>query len=300
MLISDELLNLNSIIVNELQGCNNFIFEEIKDYLKVKTKRLRPSLIFLTAKSLYLDITDNIYYIASAVELLHNATLIHDDIIDNSKIRRGNISLNYKIGNGLSVLAGDIILSSALKQLVKCNCFEIINIFTESLYRICEGEINQNCNIGKIPSIEEYIYKTECKTAELFKASLLSLFQIENLSNKEKIVKFAKNFGIAFQIKDDLLNIINPGKNEAYYSDIKSGIYTAPVIYLNEDKKIENLEKENIIKMVQEEKYINKTKNLIKKYIEQAIEAIEFIEDNKYKKEIIAIAENLYKAGINE
>ena len=113
------------------------------------------------------------------------------------------------------------------------------------------------------------------------------------------ILDFAYNFGIAFQIKDDLLNILNNDKSKPALSDIHNGIFTAPVLFLNEDENIENLTEDKIIELVQNKKYILKTVNLIKEYAQKAINAIDFIENNQFKREIIEITQNLYKAGIN-
>ena len=300
MPIKDEVNTLNIRILNVLSDLNCNISDEIKDYLSSKSKRLRPSLIFLFAKALNIKITDEIYYIACAVELIHNSTLIHDDIIDEAKIRRGKISLNAKLGNSLSVLAGDILITLGLKQLISLNNNKIINIFTESLYKMCKGEINQLYTKGKIPTVEDYIKKSENKTAELFKSALVSLFYISDINEIKKITDFAKNFGIAFQIRDDLINIIGSDNKKPLLNDIKSGIYTAPVIYLNEDENINSLSEEKIIQLVQNKKYIEKTYNLIKYYTEKAIKSIDFIQENQYKQKITEITLNFYKEVMNE
>lgn len=304
MLLDKELENLNKYITESLADEDNPIKQDICDYLFSKSKKIRPSLIFLFAKAMDIEITDKIYHLACCVELIHNSTLIHDDILDNADIRRGKISLNKKLGNNLSMLAGDILLSAALKELVKCSSIEAVNHFSKSLYLMCKGEINQNFNIGKIPSISKYIEKSEYKTAELFKAPLISLCIIssgQNTFETDRIYSFAKNFGIAFQIKDDLLNVLKTDKTKPFMSDINNRIYTAPVIFINEDTNTENMPAEDIKKILQsDKKYIDKTVNLIKKYAKTAIEAIDFIEDNQYKQEIVKITENLYKAGINE
>lgn len=301
MFVENEIENLNKYIIKVLSDNNNNIAEDISDYLASKSKRLRPKLVFLFAKALGIEITEKIYSLASCVELVHNSTLVHDDILDNAETRRGKISLNYKLGNSLSVLAGDILLSVALKELVKFNDIEAVDIFSNSLYLMCKGEINQNFSIGSIPTMEEYIKKSEYKTAELFKAPLCSLSLLYDKSKQEKVYKFARNFGIAFQIKDDLMNVLNNDPTKPALSDIHNGIYTAPVIFLNEDKNIENLSESQIIEQLQSnKKYITKTAELIKEYAETAIEAIDFIDDNEYKSEIIKYAKDLYKAGINE
>lgn len=301
-MINKELETLNQYIIDSLSDNKNHIATDISEYLAAKSKRIRPSLVFLFANAMGITIDEKVYHLACCVELVHNSTLVHDDILDNADTRRGRVSLNCKLGNSLSVLAGDILLSIALKELVKCNSIEAINAFAESIYLMCKGEINQNFTIGKLPTMEEYIKKSEYKTAELFKAPLKSLCYIANVEQKENIYNFAKNYGIAFQIKDDLLNILKTDPTKPIMSDIHNGIYTAPVIFLNEDEEnIENLKEEEIAQKLQaNKKYIEKTVTLIKEYSNRAIEAINFIEDNKYKKEIITLTKNLYKVGINE
>lgn len=300
-IIENELKTLNQYLINCICDNTSQISTDINDYLSAKSKRIRPTFVLLFAKALGIEITEKIYHLACSVELVHNSTLVHDDILDNADTRRGRVSLNCKLGNNLSVLAGDILLSIALKELTKCDNVEAIRTYADSLYLMCKGEVNQNFTIGKLPTMEEYIKKSENKTAELFKAPLTSLCFIADVKEKENIHSFAKNFGIAFQIKDDLLNILQTDKSKPIMSDIHNGIYTAPVLYLSEDNEnIENLSEEEIINNLQaNKKYTEKTVNLIKEYADRAIEAIDFIEDNEYKKEIITITQNLYKAGIN-
>ncbi len=302
MTTEKELEILNEYLVKSLADDKNHIADDISDYLTAKSKRIRPTLVFLFTKAMGLEISEKIYHLASTVELIHNSTLVHDDILDNADTRRGKVSLNFKLGNNLSVLAGDILLSIALKELTKCGNLEAIETFAHSLYLMCKGEINQNFTIGKMPTMEEYIKKSEYKTAELFKAPLTSLCMIENIPQKDKMLAFARNFGIAFQIKDDLLNILQTDKSKPIMSDIHNGIYTAPVMFLNEDKNnVESLPENEITDLLlADRKYINKTIDLIKEYADRAIEAIDFIKDNQYKQEIIKITENLYKAGVNE
>ncbi len=296
-LIENELNFLKSHIIECLSDGNNHISEEICDYLNAKSKHLRPALVFLFAKSLDIKITKEIYTLACAVELIHNSTLVHDDILDNADTRRGKISLNIKLGNNLSVLAGDTLLSIALKELVKCQNIAAIETFANSIYFMCRGEINQNFSIGLLPDLDEYILKSEHKTAELYKAALVSLAEIFNIQEKSSINEFATNFGIAFQIKDDLLNLMETDNTKPALSDIHNGIFTAPVIYLNEDVQdvLDLSEKEIINKLHSNKKYFDKTIELIKKYADKAISAIDFIPDNDYKQEIINLTKNLYK-----
>lgn len=297
-LIENELQNLKKYITLSLTDDNNRIAEDISDYLTAKSKRLRPSFVFLFAKAMGLEITEKIYHLACAVELVHNSTLVHDDILDNADTRRGKVSLNFKLGNNLSVLAGDVLLSVALRELIKCENLDAIDIFAKSIYLMCKGEINQNFTIGSLPTMEQYISKSEYKTAELFKAPLVSLCAVAGIDKREEIGTFARNFGIAFQIKDDLLNVLKTDKTKPALSDIHNGIYTAPVIYLNQDcpDTLNLSEAEIADKLLAEKKYLDMTVELIKEYATKAISAIDFIPDNEYKQEIIELTTNLYKA----
>ena len=268
------------------------ISDDIKNFIFAKSKKLRPKLIFLFAKAISENITEEIYNLAICTELLHNSSLIHDDIVDNAQKRRGNLSLNQKLGNNLSVLAGDYTLAIAMQFLAKCKNIECLEIFSDSIKRMCKGEINQHFSLGQIPTIDEYIEKSQNKTAELFKAALISTCLL--LGKETKIAEeFATNFGIAFQIRDDLLNILETDISKPALSDIHNRIFTAPVIFL--EKKVENLSTEELINEAKSEKIKQKTIELIKKYATMAIASLDDIKDNQYKKELITLSKNLYK-----
>ena len=291
-IIEEEL----SLFDKKLSECflnkHTEISDDIKNFIFAKSKKLRPKLILLFAKAINDNITEEIYNLAICTELLHNSTLVHDDIVDNAQKRRGNLSLNQKLGNNLSVLAGDYLLSLSMIFLAKCKNIECLDIFANSLKKMCEGEINQHFTLGKIPKLDEYIEKSQNKTAELFKASLISTNLL--LGKKTKTAEnFATNFGIAFQIRDDLLNILETDISKPALSDIHNKIFTAPVIFL--EKNIENLSTEEIIKELKTEKIKQKTIELIKKYATLAIASLDDIKDNQYKEELITLSKNLYK-----
>lgn len=301
-IIRQETNKFNDILSKELFNQQNQISQDIYDFNFAKSKKLRPKLIFLFAKALNKDIDEKLYNLACAAELIHNATLIHDDVIDNADFRRGNLSFNKKFGNNLSVLSGDLLLSVAMKFLAKCENFKCFNYFSTSLTKMCEGEINQHFTINKVPAISEYIEKSQNKTAELYIAALSSLCELLQIKEIKNIQEFAKNFGIAFQIKDDLMNILSTDTSKPVNSDIFNGIYTAPVILLqNENIDLNIFKKEEITTLIHNNpKVLTKTIEIIAKYCQKAIDSIAFIEDNCYKKEILNLTENLYKVNINE
>ncbi len=297
-LVSNDLEKLDIALNNEIKKYSNSITKDICDFINAKSKRLRPVLIFLITKALNNDIDEKIINLAAAVELIHNATLIHDDIIDNAKIRRARVSLNASIGNNLSVLAGDLLLVMANRILNKFNNIDIFDVFSKSLSLMCLAEINQYFLLNKVPDFNTYIEKSKNKTAQLFIASIDSLCKILDIKECEALCSFALNFGIAFQIKDDLINILNNDTTKQAFSDVYNGIYTAPIIFLNNiTGDVESLSKEEIIsKLARYPEIIQKTYDLIRQYSLNAIASLKFISDNQYKIKLVELCENLYKA----
>lgn len=241
--------------------------------LNAPSKHIRPLISFLYLKALGIVIDETQILYQSAIELVHNASLIHDDVIDESEKRRGVETLNSKFGNKLAVISGDYLLSLALDKVLKIGSVELVKMFSDTLAVMSMGEINQYFSKFKIPTIEEYLEKSRQKTAKLFETALCGSLLIAN--SKENGLEFAKNFGIAFQIRDDLINC------KTSKTDINDGIYTAPVVFSGN--------KDNI------EIGIEKTEILLNNYIENALKNIMHFEDNKYKlalKELLELFKN--------
>lgn len=246
MKFNDKYNDIKKLCVNELSQIENIMISSITlrdelspfviKFLTSPSKRIRPLLAILYLKSSGLGISDETLKILSAVELVHNASLIHDDIIDESDIRRGNKTLSCEFGNKLGVICGDYLLSAAMGILSELNSAEVIKCFARTLQKMCIGEVNQHFDRYKIGTIEEYIEKSKNKTGYLFQTSLVSPL-ILNRADTQVISKagnFGLNFGIAFQIRDDILNLISTDKSKPTKNDITEGIYSASVIYSND------------------------------------------------------------------
>lgn len=278
---------------NEMQNLftnPNPLNDELSNFLTAPAKRLRPLLGLLFLKCLFNNINPKQYDVLLAVELIHNATLIHDDVIDKAEKRRKQKTLNIKFDNSLAVVAGDYLLSIAMEKVINTNSIEVIKICTSALKSTCMGEINQYFAKFQITSIEDYIEKSREKTALLFEIAVLGgLFLSEKpleKNIKQIAIDFAQNFGIAFQIRDDLINVLNAE------NDINSGIYTAPVIFASQENK-NILKCENILEEIKTTKGIEKTKDLMDNYFNKAISAIKTLENNTYKKAILELIELL-------
>ena len=289
-----EMENFVTQIFSNLEINHNEYFCDLKNYLFGNSKQIRSCLIFLFANNLGYKPNDmDIIKLATAVEIIHNATLIHDDIIDNSPIRRGNISLHEKYNNKLGVISGDFLLSIAFNLLLDLPQ-SVMKNFAICLNSLCFGEINQYFSIKTTPTVEEYLKKSEQKTASLFIAALKSLMEIKNSELSIAAEKFALHFGRAFQINDDLKNIISTDKNKPILNDIEQGIYTIPVIYAFGELQDLSLTPENeIIEKTTNKSAINKTKKILDIELNTAISCLKNFPENDYKYSIIELCELL-------
>lgn len=287
--IEPELKEFRLFVQNSFHS-ENKIENLLKAYLNKNGKLIRPALIFLFTKAYNIEISDVHFHLAYCDEMIHNASLIHDDIIDESCTRRGAKTLNSEYSARLAVIAGDYLLAQAIESLSSINNNTVITVHSNYIKKLISGEVNQYFSEYEIPSIKDYIEKSKSKTASLFQAGLESAA----ILNKTSSTLFAENFGIAFQIHNDLTNF---SSKRGFSDDINHGVYTAPVIFgvefLNMSKfnNIDELYKPPVYGYCME-----KTARLIKEYTDLAIENISDLEDNQYKQAIIDLC-NLYAKG---
>ena len=269
---------------------NSPIVPIIKDFLGSKGKKIRPALIFLFAKALGQNDSTFITKIALANELLHNATLIHDDIIDCSLLRRGKPTLNFDYDNKLAVLAGDFLIAKVLELLFDIDDTNIRKLHSLAVSKLIDGELSQYFNRYKLLSMDKYIEKSKDKTARLFEAGIGSVYLYNNNNPVylDNIKNFALNFGTAFQILNDIDNFNDTQRLD---EDIKNGDYSASFIFYVHEKyqgdlsKIQNTGQ--LSKQIKNSLALQKAQELAIQYINRAIENISFIEDNQYKRAII-------------
>jgi len=274
-LIHHELFRVDEYICS-FNNISPKFDEALSVYFRAPSKKIRSLIVFLFFKALCFEINDDFIKLQSSIEIIHNATLIHDDIIDKADIRRGIETFNSKFDNSLAVISGDYLLSVALKYILSLNNCEILNIFANIIEKMCVGEISQYFNRFNLPTIEDYIEKSKAKTASLFSASFESAAILYNF-DRNIALDFADNFGIAFQIRDDILNFVEKD-NKPVKNDYDEGIYTAPIIYAGGN--IENLsvgiEKAKLLL----DNYLCNCRNILDKAV---------IDNNVYKKAILEL-----------
>ncbi len=235
----------------EIMRSKTPLLDHITHYIvKRKGKRIRPLFIFLTAR-LCGGISDRTYLGASLIELLHTATLVHDDVVDDSFQRRGFFSINAIWKNKIAVLVGDYLLSKGLLLALQYDDFDFLRITSESVRMMSEGELLQIEKARKL-DIEESVYFDiiRQKTASLI-SSACSIGAVSAGADKETVARmhhFGEKVGISFQIKDDLMDYGHDKIGKPRAIDIKEKKMTLPLIYtLN---MVSSSEKRKLIQVV--------------------------------------------------
>ena len=258
--------------LSEKLSLTGILRSKLEAFLEAPAKRIRPLVAILLLRAKNYELDKNHYKLLTAIELVHSASLIHDDVIDDAEIRRNERTINKLFDSKLAVIAGDYLLSCAMDYVKELDNNLILDSFTKTLSQMCKGEFFQYFSKNKIPTMEEYLLKTENKTAKLFITAVESSFILSGLKKFDSAIDFAKNFGMAFQIKDDLKNVLTTN------SDIESGIYNAPVILSG---SIEDLA-------------IEKTADLLNNYVKLAQLSLRNWQDNVFKRALLELTE-LYK-----
>jgi len=208
------------------------IIRDITEHLYgASGKRLRPALLFLTSD----NHNQSVKYAALAVELIHTATLLHDDVIDESATRRGLETVNHKWNNLVSVLMGDYFFAKAFGLLVRADSPRLMSSFAKATERVSVGELNQAFYTGNFDIAEDtYLKIIGDKTASLFACSAEAgaICSGRNGDICEGLKSYGENIGMAFQITDDLLDLIGETKKtgKSLGSDIREGWVTLPLI----------------------------------------------------------------------
>ncbi len=248
------------------------LLDVITNYiLRRKGKQLRPTFVFLTSSTLG-GITPSSYTAASLIELLHTASLIHDDVVDESYERRGVFSLNALWRSKIAVLVGDYLLSRGLLLSVERQEYELLRIVSEAVKEMSEGELLQLRKSRRLNiTMDEYFEVIRKKTAALIAACTAcgarAVCEDEEIISRMKA--FGKNAGIAFQIKDDLFDYDRNGKiGKPTGNDIKEKKITLPLIYAL--KQCSSSERTHIIHIVRRQnknaKKVDEVLNFVDKY----------------------------------
>ncbi|MDD2800442.1 MAG: octaprenyl diphosphate synthase [Methylococcales bacterium] len=307
-LTSTEASEVDQLIINELSS-DVVLINQVGHYIVGNGgKRLRPMLLLLAAKALG-GVTDSHLILAAVIEFIHTATLLHDDVVDESDLRRGKDSANAVWGNAASVLVGDYLYSSAFEMMVRTNNMRVMEILSKTTTAIAEGEVLQLLNCNNPETTEtKYLEVIARKTAILFSAAtrLSAVISDTPSATEEGLARYGQHLGIAFQLIDDALDYKATkeelGKNLG--DDLAEGKPTLPLIYAiqnsnktDADLIIDAIKNGNrdafaeIYSIVQSTKAIDYTEQRAEEEAQKAISALAVLPDSEYKTALIQLAQ---------
>ena len=310
LLIAPDMAEMDRVIGLRLHTGVPLVGEVSRYIISAGGKRLRPALLLLMAGAL--GCTDpRRHVLAAVVEFIHTATLLHDDVVDDSSLRRGRATANVSFGNPASVLVGDFLYSRAFQMMVECGSMRIMDILAEATNVIAEGEVHQLMNMHDAGLSEaEYIQVIRSKTAKLFEASarLPSIVMGMDGRMETACADYGQAIGTAFQIIDDVLDYEGDaaqiGKNLG--DDLREGKNTLPLIIAMQrcaqaDRDliraaIENgdaSQMERIVGLVNACGAMQATKEAAAEQAEIALQALAVLPDNAYKQALQALASQL-------
>jgi octaprenyl-diphosphate synthase len=288
---------------------------EIGEYLlNAGGKRIRPALLLLTAKMLG-NVSPMTIRLAAVVEFIHNATLVHDDIIDAADMRRGRPSANSHWGNSMTVLAGDWLYMQSFAMALAEKNFDVLNTLIDITQKMVEGELLQLTLLGKSQITEQQLLDiVERKTAYLFSGctKLPALAAGMNHGSAERLADIGKSLGMAFQLIDDLLDLTSTedvlGKPVA--NDLKEGKMTLPVLFaisnaqpeeavkvqtVLDEREFRSVDRGEILQLVERSDGLHRTRHLAETYASRAVRLLEEFPASVYRDAIIRIPEFILK-----
>ncbi len=306
--VESELTLVNQGLQEALNSEVSLIKEIGNHLISSGGKRIRPLLVLLTAKTLGLSNKTTILT-ANIIELIHTATLLHDDVVDESALRRGKPCANITFGNAASVLTGDFLYSRAFELMCELNNLEVMQVLAQASNKIAEGEVHQLQNCHN-PDITENIYfeVIYAKTAKLFEAAchVPAVLAQSNLLITQSLINYGKHLGTAFQIIDDVIDYESDPESsgKSMGDDLTEGKTTLPLILAMQNgsavqKKLiqtaiktgsrDNLD--NILAILKQTQALELSRARAKIESQKAQEALNFLPQNESLKPLRALCE---------
>ncbi len=301
---------VDRVIAKRLDSCVPLVGEVAKYIISAGGKRLRPVLLLLTCGALGYTGAQK-YTLAAVVEFIHTATLLHDDVVDESTLRRGKPTANERFGNPASVLVGDFMYSRAFQMMVDADSMQVMQTLADATNVIAEGEVLQLMNMHDASLNEDgYLRVIRSKTAKLFEASarLGAILAGSSASIQNACADYGQALGTAFQVIDDVLdydgNASEMGKNLG--DDLREGKATLPLILamqLGSEAQRQTLREAietgsiarlaDIVTIVRDTGALEATRNAAASEAQRAIDAAMQLPDNAYRQAMVVLASEL-------
>ena len=305
-----DMLSVDGLISSRLSSGVPLVGQVAEHIILAGGKRLRPVLLLLMAGALGYKGTDH-HKLAAVIEFIHTATLLHDDVVDNSNLRRGRPTANAIFGNPASVLVGDFLYSRAFQMMVECQNLRILDIVAEATNVIAEGEVMQLMNMHDASlDVDAYLRVIRSKTAKLFEAStrLPAVLTQSSAAVETACAQYGQALGTAFQVIDDVLDYDGDaalmGKNLG--DDLREGKATLPLIVAMQrgnpaqcalvKRAIEQGEVDalaDIVQIVRETGAMQATREAASSEAQLAMNSLRVLPDSLYKEALSDVASQL-------
>ncbi|MBE5228238.1 MAG: solanesyl diphosphate synthase [Microcystis sp. M54BS1] len=306
--VDDDLRLLTDNLKN-LVGARHPILAAAAEHLfEAGGKRLRPAIVLLVSRATMLDrdITPRHRRLAEITEMIHTASLVHDDVVDEAELRRGVPTVNSLFDNRVAVLAGDFLFAQSSWYLANLDNLEVVKLLSEVIRDFAEGEIQQGINrFDTSISLEAYLEKSYYKTASLIanSAKAAGVLSEQSAEVNHHLYNYGRNLGLAFQIVDDILDFTSPtevlGKPSG--SDLISGNITAPALFaMEENPYIELLierefsqegDIEKALDFIHSSQGIPRSKELANQYGQSALKHLECLASSPSKEVLIELVD---------
>lgn len=307
-LVREDLLRVEEELARQAEGVSSTVANVIKHLFESGGKRVRPALLLLACRTVSGEAAQSAVRMGAVMEMLHSATLIHDDIIDEACVRRGRQSANAKWGNNISVLVGDWLYMTAFDVSLRERSFDILEALTEMTRLMVEGEILQLSLIGNSHiSKAEHLEIVRRKTAYMFRtcAEIGAIIAGANREQRRALAHYGLSVGIAFQLIDDVLDFISTedklGKPVA--NDLREGKLTLPLIYLLEEhpeyrekleivmqeRGFESVAREEVIAWIDQHGTLNHARQEAYRYADEATQALSCFPASAYRQALLSI-----------
>lgn len=300
--IKEELIEVENYIKKSTKARNKLLDGIVSELLVAGGKRLRPAFVVMSSKFGKYE-RKKVVRMAAALEILHTATLVHDDIIDRAETRRGKATVSGKYGFDMAVYTGDFLFTKAVLAISKGVPVERLGEVARGIKAICEGEVDQYQQKNDIDtSVVSYLKRAGRKTAGLFAVSCgLGAFLAKcPLKVSRELTRFGYYYGMAFQIKDDLNDFVSDEKSSGkpVGKDILEGVITLPVIYaVKESNKVRNEisrfirgknnrspeDLKHVLELIRQSGGMEHAKGLVKKYVGRGLRSLDKLPDNEYR-----------------
>ncbi|MHC4191554.1 MAG: polyprenyl synthetase family protein [Planctomycetota bacterium] len=314
--IADELKTVQDFLVSSIKESKNQSILAMSNFLLESSgKRIRPALVILSERAASAGRNsicnrDELVRIATAVELIHMASIIHDDVLDKAMMRRGKPSINTRWGDDVSIAFGDYIYSKAFELIGKCGNPDVFACISEAIYVMCEGELTQVASRDNLDlSKDRYMVIVKKKTASLFAACchVGTIIGNHNRAVQAALKEFGLNFGMAFQIIDDCRDIISDEKvlGKRPGQDVLAGDITLPLLTLLDvigqarSQELKNMlesrvDQDSLRKM--RTMFVNSdaadlTRKTASSYIDMAKHKLDELENSDYRKSLSYLAD---------